>query len=214
MSSGHKKAAIKALRSRYGVDRDVKIIPVGVELCRVVSPELVHHVYFNFVRDDMLGLRVQPGLGVTFPAVNAARDTISPRHQHTVDVVTGFVFLNNLVEPAVRQNGGWLFEAVNPLQPAFDNFLAFVDETIQSVGFFESLTTIDDYIEAVESNRRTFLGVMPTYLYALIAKGEVAKAKKLAAEHREMSIQIGIERGFVQRVSNTQPYDEILAMPG
>jgi hypothetical protein len=213
MPSGHKKAAIKELRSRYGADWDVKIIPVGVELVRAVSPELVRHVFFNFVRDDLLGLRVQPGLGVTFPAVNAARDSISPRHQHTVDGVTGFIFLNNVIVPSIRQNGGWLFESEAPLQPAFDNFLALVDGTIQSAGFFESLDTIEDYIAAVDTKRWAFFGVMPTYLYALIAKGEVGKAKKLAAEHRAVSIQIGRERGFVQRESDTQPYDEIMQMP-
>ena len=166
------------------------------------------------MRDDSLGLRVQPGLGVTFPIVNMARDAISPRHSHTSDVITGFVFLNNLINTASRQNGGWLFETGLPLQPAFDNFLAFVDKTIHIAGFFESLSTIDDYITAVETHRWVFLGVMPTYLYALIAKGEVSKAKKLAAEHRIMLIQIGIDRGFFQRPSDAQPYDEILALPG
>lgn len=212
MPSGHKKAAIKELRARYGATWNVKIIPGGVKLIHEVSSALIQHVFFTFVRDDLLGLRVQPGLGVTFPEVNAMRDSITPRHEHTVDVVTGFVFLNNLLDPDSRQNGGWFFESGAAIQPAFDNFLAFVDATIQRAGFFESLNTLEDYIAAVESQRWAFQGVMPTYLYALIAKGEVNKAKQLAAEHRAMSIQIGLERGFVQRASDTKPYDEIMQL--
>lgn len=212
MPSSNKKEANKALRRRYGESWSVKIIPVGVELQREFSAGLTRHVFFNFVRDDMLGLRVQPALGVKFAVVNAARDKISPRHEHTVDPVTGFVFLNNLIEVPHRQNGGWLFEADIPLQPAFDRFLDFVDETMNDVEFFESLQTLNDYIAAVEAERWPFTAVMPLYLYALIAAGQVNKAKKLAAEHRAISIQAGIDRGLVQRASDTQPYDEILAM--
>lgn len=213
MVSAHKKLAIKEIRSHYGSSWDVKIIPVGVELRCIVTPELVRHVFFNFVRDDFLGLRVQPGLGVTLSAVNTTRDRISSRHEYTVDAIAGFVFLNNLLDPANRKNGGWLFKTAESLQPAFGDFLELVDKTIFSIGFFESLNTIDDYIVAVESQRWAFFGVMPTYLYALIAKGEIGKAKKLAAEHRALAIQIGIERGFVQRESDAQPYNEILAIP-
>lgn len=212
MPSGHKKEATKTLRRRYGEAWRVRIIPVGVELQRELSDELTQHVFFNFVRDDMLGLRIQPALGVKFAAVNVARDAISPRHQYTVDPVTGFVFLNSLIEAAHRQNTGWLFEADKPLQPAFDRFLDFFDKTVNGAGFFESLQTLDDYISAVEAGRWPFITVIPLYLYALIAVGQVSKAKKLAAEHRAMSIQIGIDRGFIQRASDTQPYDEILAM--
>lgn len=213
MSSGHKKEAIKALRHRYDETWSVKIVPVGVELQRDVSAELTQHIFFNFVRDDMLGLRVQPALGVTFSAVNAARDAISPRHRYTIDPVTGFVFLNNLIEMTQRQNGGWLFDAAQPLQPAFDNFLRFVDETENGVGFFSSLVVLDDYIAAVETRRWPFISVMPSYLYALIAVGQMAKAKKMASEHRAISIQMSVDRGFVQRASDVQPYDEILAAP-
>jgi hypothetical protein len=213
MPSGHKKGAIKQIRSRYGAGWKVKTISDGVALLHVVSPDLARHVHFTFVRDDALGLRIQPGLAVTFPAVNAARDLISPRNQHTIDGFTGFVFLNNVIDPTLRQHGGWLFETNVPLQPALDNFLTFVDESIRRSGFFESLTSIDDYIAARETNRWAFItGVLP-YLYALIAKGQIAKAKKIAAEHRAKSIQIGIERGFVQRESDLLPYDEILKMP-
>ena len=213
MPSGHKKAVVKQLRSRYGTKWGIKIIPVGVELFRVVSPEITQHVFFNFVRDDMLGLRIQPALGVTFLGVNVARDAISPRHEHTVDGVTGFVFLNDVIDPAARQNGGWLFEANKPLQPALDNFLTFVDETIQSVGFFESLSSIDDYITAVETDRWRFITGMQPYLYALIAKGKIAKAKGLASETRTRMIKSAIDQGLIQRESDTQPYDEILRMP-
>lgn len=213
MPSGHKKGVVNGIRSRYSADWTVKIIPVGVELLQAVSPELTRHVHFTFVRDDALGLRIQPGLAVMFPAVNAARDLISPRHQHTIDGFTGFIFLNNVIDPALRQNGGWFFDAKVSLQPALDNFLTFVDENIRQSGFFESLTSIDDYIAAMESHRWNFFtGVLP-YLYALIAKGQIVKAKKIAAEHRARSIQIGIERGLVQRESDLLPYDEILSMP-
>ena len=210
MPSGHKKDAIKNLRRRYSDAWSVKIIPVGIELQREISVDLTQHIFFNFVRDDMLGLRVQPGLAVRFPAVNMARDAISPRHQYTVDSMTGFVFLNDLIEPAHRQYGGWFFAADGLLQPDFEHFLDFVDETVKGCGFFEALQTLEDYISVREARRWAFYtGDLP-YLYALIAVGQTSKAKKLATAHRAMSIQIGHERGFVQRESNTQPYDEIL----
>ena len=213
MPSGHRKEAIKTLRLHYGKEWSVKIIPVGIELQRDSSSELTQHVFFNFVRDDMLGLRVQPGVAVRFAAVNAARDAISPRHQHTVDSMTGFVFLNNLIDTAHRQNGGWLFETNRSLQPDFDQFLDFVDETVKNTRFFESLLTVNDYIAAIEAKRWAFITSDLQYLYALIAAGQITKAKGLAAEYREQSIQIGREKGFVQHESNIRPYDEILQMP-
>jgi hypothetical protein len=213
MPSDHKKEVIKALRSRYGKAWAVKIIPVGIELQRDVSSELTQHVFFNFVRDDTLGLRIQPGAAVRFAAVNAARDAILPHHQHAVDSMTGFVFLNNLIDTAHRQNGGWLFEVNKSLQPDLDIFLSFVDAALKESAFFESLQTLNDYIAAVEGRRWAFItGALP-YLYALIAVGQVAKAKALAAEHRAHVVQIAIEKGFVQKESDTRPYDEILQMP-
>ncbi len=202
------------LRRHYGEAWSVRIVPLGIELQWELSSEPVRHVFFNFVRDDMLGLRVQPALGVTFASVNAARDAISPRHPYTVDPVTGFVFLNDLMETGRRQNSGWLFEASMPLQPAFDRFLNFVDETVDATGFFESLQTLDDYIAAIESGRWPFFSVMPSFLYALVAVGQTSKAKKLAAEHRALTVQTAVDRGLVQHASDTQPYDEIQAMPG
>jgi hypothetical protein len=213
MPSRHKKEATRILRRRYGEAWSVKIIPVGVELQRELLPDLAQHVFFNFVRDDMLGLRVQPALGVKFAAVNAARDAISPRHQYTVDPVTGFVFLNDLIEIERRQSGGWLFEADKPIQPAFDHFLDFVDETICRVGFFESLQTVEDYIAAVEAGRWAFITVAPLYLYALIAVGKINKAKELAAHHRAQQVKAANERGLVLREADMQPYDEILKIP-
>ena len=128
--------------------------------------------------------------------------------------MTGFVFLNNLVETTHRQNGGWLFEADRSLQPDFGQFLDFVDETIEKTAFFGSLQTLEDYIAAVEAKRWVFFtGALP-YLYALIAVGQVAKAKDLAAEHRAHAVQVASEKGFVHKESDTRPYDEILQMPG
>jgi hypothetical protein len=214
MPSGHRKDAIKILRLRYGKEWNVKIIPVGIELQRDASPELTQHIFFNFVRDDALGLRIQPGVAVRFAAVIRARDAISPRHQHTVDSMTGFAFLNNLLEVERRQYGGWLFESGHPLQSDFTHFLEFVDEAVKNAAFFESLPTLDDYIAAVEAKRWAFISSDLQYLYALIAAGQITKAKSLAVEYREQSIQIGKERGFVQRESDNQPYDEILQMTG
>jgi hypothetical protein len=213
MPSANKKDATTTLRRWYRNDWNVKISPVGIELTRDVSSQLTQYIFFNFVRDDLLGLRVQPALGVKFAAVNTARDAISPRHMHTVDAVTGFVFLNDIIEAEHRKNGGWLFEADKPLHPEFDRFLEFLDEAVLRSGFFDSLLTLDDYIAAVENRRWIFTAVMPLYLYALIAVGDVGKAKRLAEEHRAAAIQIGIDRGFVHRVSDTEPYDEILQMP-
>jgi hypothetical protein len=213
MPSGHKKEAIKEIRNRYGIDWSVEIISDGVKLCQDIAPVLERYIHFTFVRDDVLGLRIQPGLGITYPAVNVARDAISPRHQYTVDSMTGFIFLNNMIDPALRQNGGWLFESGAPLQPGLDSFLALVDETIQRSGFFESLLTIDDYVTAIETNRWKFItGVLP-YLYALIAQGEIVKAKKIAGEYRDQIIKSAVERGLIQRASDTYPYEEILAIP-
>lgn len=213
MPSGHKKEAIKEIRNRYGIDWSVEVISDGVKLCQHISPALERYIHFTFVRDDMLGLRIQPGFGITYPAVNAARDAISPRHQYTVDSMTAFIFLNNVIDPALRQNGGWLFESGVPLQPGLNSFLTLVDETIQRSGFFESLLTIDNYITAIESNRWKFItGVLP-YLYALIAQGNTVKAKNIAREYRDQIIQSAVERGLIQRASDTHPYEEILAIP-
>lgn len=214
MPSDHKKQAIKTLRHRYGEAWGVKNIPVGIELQREVSLDLTQHVFFNFVRDDALGLRVQPALGVKFAVVNAARDAISPRHEYTADPVTGLVFLNSLIEAGRRQNGGWLFESNKPLQPAFDHFLDFVDDTVSQTGFFESLQTINDYITAVESGPWEFVTVAPIYLYALIAVGRITEAKKLAARHRAQEFEAAAEHGRVPHESNIQPYDEILEIQG
>lgn len=214
MPSGHRKSAIKVLRSRYSHDWEVRIIPVGVEILKVVSPELTQHVFFNFVRDDMLGLRIQPGLAVTFPRVNATRDAITPRHESTIDSVTGFVFLNDMLAPDLRQYGAWLFEAGKPLQPAFDTLLDLVDNTIQASGFYESLSSIDDYIAAVETDRWRFITGMLPYLYALIAQGQTAKAKQRASDTCAQMIRSAKERGWILRDSDTQPYTEIVAMPG
>lgn len=214
MPSGHRNAAIKHLRSRYGAAWDVNVTPVGIELKRVVAPELTQHVFFNFVRDDLLGLRIQPALGVTFPKVNAIRDSISPPHQFTIDGVTALLFLNDVLDPSTRKNGGWLFEAGASLQPAFGEFLEMCDETTKRVGFFESLWTVDSYIRAIESGRWQFVTVMPAYLYALVATGDVKKAKTLAGEQRARLVKAAADKGYVRRDSDTQPYDEILRMQG
>lgn len=211
-TSIHRKSAVKLIKTRYSKEWTFLISPIGVELRQEVSEGLIRHLHFNFVRDDEEGLRVQPALALTFSEVNKIRDRLVPRHEHTIDANTACVFINDLVSQDQRKNGGWLFRSGSPLTPDFDNFLNFVDRSIQDSGFFDSIESIENYVSAVRSGKWSFLSIYPAYLYALIYLGDVEGAKNLAKERRGEILRISSERGFVVRAEDTLAYDSIISM--
>jgi hypothetical protein len=181
-----------------------------VELWRAISPDVLHHLFFTFVRDDTLGLRVQPAVGVTFPDVNKVRSALALVHEGNEAPVTGYVFLNDLLDRAARRNGGWFFDSGSDLTPHLDKLLTLVDQTVVATGFFETLRTLRDYVAAVDQARWKFFTVMPTFLYALIAVGETSRALEMAAHHREEVVKAAKEKGYVLRQSDTLPYEQVV----
>lgn len=209
MPSGHKSKASRLIRDHYARGWEFRLIATGVEVYRVTSRQVVDHLFFNYVRDDLLGLRVQPALGVTFAEINAVRRALGPVHPENESSVTGYVFLNDLLREADRQYGGWLLTGAN-LSPAMGALLQLVDDTEAAVGFFDSLRTVNDYVAAVDHERWKFVAVMPTFLYALIAVGDTKRALNLAIQHRARVVSAARDRGLVLRESDTRPYDQVV----
>lgn len=158
----------------------------------------------------MLGLRIQPALGVTLSAVNQTRDRISPRHDHTVDVVTAYVLVNGLLEENFKMRGGWLLDANDSLEVEALALIELVRDASARSGFFQAFHDEAAYVREVESQRWPLVAVMPAYLYALIACGELAKAKTLAAKERESIVASAKERGLVLHQAELQQYDDVL----
>lgn len=212
MPSGHRSKASLLIRKHYENEKgwEFRFIATGVELRRVASQHVTDHLFFNYVRDDLQGLRVQPALGVTFSEVNAVRRALGPVHPDNEVPVTGYVFLNDLVPGADRQCGGWLFGTGADLSSAMSALLQLVDDTEAAVGFFDSLRTVNDYIAAVDHGRWKFVAVMPSFLYALIAVGDTKRALDLAMQYRATVVAAARDKNLVLRESDTRPYDQVV----
>lgn len=168
------------------------------------------HTFFNFVHEDESGLRVQPSVGVTLAAVLAARDAVSPRHQYTVDALTAYVLVNSLLDDADRRLGGWLFAATGSLESEIREFIDLVQSASANTKFFESFSSVKQYIREVEMHRWKLVSVMPTYLYALMADGDLSRAKELAARERKSIVETSKQRGLVLHEIELQQYDDIM----
>jgi len=198
------------MKNRFGDLWDFSLSPVGVEFRRPAYEDAIQHLFFNLVRDDEEGLRIQPAVGVTLPSLNSARDRITPRHAFTVDYVTAFVLLNDLLPRPSRQLGGWLFLRGCPLNPSLDELLDLVETTVSSSDFFPSLKNVSEYIQAVETARWPLVATMPTYLYALLETGQMQRVERLALKQIDQMKTVAEQRGLVLHESEMQEYKDIV----
>lgn len=205
-----KKLATQSIKLRYKNDWKFKEDVSGIQLTRDVNSSVRHHIFYSYIKNDSLGLRVQVAVGGTLSEVNAARDLVVPRHAYTIDGVTAFFFLNSLLQDEEAKRDGWVFKEGENFQGEFNSFVNFVDRKIQESNFFQSLQSLDDYIACVKSGRWKFITIFPTFLYALLAKGEKEEARRLATVHRAEVVKSIAERGFTPSKEDTLPYDQII----
>jgi hypothetical protein len=211
MARGQKNEAFQRIRQHYESDWSFRLTATGVELWREVSLDALHHLFFTCVRDDSLGLRLQPAVGVTFAQVNKIRSALTEVHEGNAAPVTGYVFLNDLLSRTERHNAGWFFSSGSDLSGRLDELLILVDKTVAATSFLETLLTLQDYVVAVDQARWRFFTVMPTFLYALVAVGDTSRALALAAHHRDEVVKAAKEKGYVLRESDTHPYEQVIS---
>lgn len=206
-----RSAAVKLLRSHYVTKGwAVRLSSTAAEFYRETSPNVVNHIFFTFVREDDLGLRIQPALGVTFGHVNDIRSELLQLHPDNASPVTGYVFVNDMLDPGQRRRGGWLYESSPVLSAELLALCQTVDRVIEQTRFFELLSSVQQYVSAVDEARWKFFTIMPTYLYGLLALGKNKKAAELATSLRSEIIKDCQERGLVLRSSDTAPYDAVI----
>jgi hypothetical protein len=210
VGSTQKKIVIESVRSYYGSTWQFHLDSVGVELKRQQNENVTNQIFFNIVRNDVLGVRIQPAVGVTFEKLNQFERQLNGDLPTALNRVSAFVTVNDLLPASKRQNGGWLIKAKVDAEREIQRLIQIVDGAIGDSQFFQNLTSIRDYIAAVDQKRWAFVAVMPMFLYALIVAGETDRALTLAETAKQQSIRIAAERGYVVREGDTFQYDRVI----